>query len=297
VDRTISLSNLWPYLPAFRAVAETEHLPTAAEPLHVVPSALSRSVRMLEEAVGVELFARRGRRIALNGRGRALLDAIRSGMLSVERGVEHARGTVFQGELNIGTIGVLTNYIVLPVVLDVGKESTGIVPALRACGAREANHRLMLGSLDIAFYYDAVPLEGIMCAKLGALGAHVYCGRGHPLYAARNVKKKDLLDHQFSIPQIGERNVPMDGWPVELERKVGLRIELLNTNIEVCLSGRFLTVLPDLVAEPHVKAKRLRRFPFEIVPPIEVYVACREGEEDAGPQRTLISAVRARLGA
>jgi DNA-binding transcriptional LysR family regulator len=290
-----SMNSLWAYLPAFRAVAETEHLPTAAEILHVVPSALSRSVRLLEEALGVELFARRGRRITLNSHGRALLDALRSGMLSVERGVERATGAAFQGELNVGAIGVLTNEIVLPVVLDLVAKRPAIVPALRTCGAKEANHRLILGSLDLAFYYDAVPLDGISCTKLGSLGAHVYCGKAHPLFHERNVSKQSLLAHPFSIPQIGDRNISMDGWPVEMERKVGLRIELLVTNLAVCLSGRFLTVLPDVIAEPHVSAKRLRRFNFELLPPIDVYGACREGDEDSEIQRALIDAVAARL--
>ena len=34
-DPLLRLVELWPYLPAFRAVAETEHLPSAAERLHV----------------------------------------------------------------------------------------------------------------------------------------------------------------------------------------------------------------------------------------------------------------------
>ena len=34
VDRAIRLSNLWNWLPAFRIVAETQHLPTAAKQLN-----------------------------------------------------------------------------------------------------------------------------------------------------------------------------------------------------------------------------------------------------------------------
>src|SRR5262245_24932867 len=35
MDRAARLTELWSWLPAFRAVAETQHLPTAAAALHV----------------------------------------------------------------------------------------------------------------------------------------------------------------------------------------------------------------------------------------------------------------------
>lgn len=297
MDRSNQVNNVWPYLPAFRAVAETEHLPSAAKALHVVPSALSRSVRLLEDAVGAELFSRKGRRLVLNARGRALLDALKQGTLALERGLVRTAGEAFEGELNVGTIGVLTNSVVLPVLLDLVADRPVIVPAMRACGSREANHRLAIGGLNLAFYYDAIPMEGIWCQRLGALGASVYCGRGHPLFARKGVTEEMLAEHPFSIPQIGDRNVPMDGWPMHLERKVGFRIELLLTNLEVVLSGRFIAVLPDVVAVPFLKEKRLRRFPFAIIPPIEVYGACRDGEEDIDVYRWLFEAVRGRLAA
>lgn len=294
MDRSNQLNSIWGYLPAFRAVAETEHLPTAAARLHVVPSALSRSVRLLEDALGGELFVRRGRRLVLNGRGRALLEASRQGMLALERGLARAGGEAFEGELQVGTLGVLTNHLVLPVLLELVEKRPQIVPSMRTYGPKEANHRLVIGSLDLAFYYDAVPLEGVWCERLGALRASVYCGRAHPLFRARRVTNAKLLQHPFSVPQIGDRSVPMDGWPVHLERKVRFRIELLYSNIDVGLSGRFLTVLPDVAAAPYVEAKQLRRFPFELVPPIDVFGACREGEEETPVIREVFDQVRAR---
>lgn len=296
MDRSNLVNDIWPYLPAFRAVAETEHLPTAARRLHVVPSALSRSIRLVEEALGEQLFARQGRRLVLNARGRALLEATRQSTRELERGLS-APGTEPEGEFRVGTVGVLTNHVVLPVLLELVRRRPKILPALRTAGAREANHHLGLGALDLAFYYDAVPMDGIWCERLGALGAHVYCGRTHPLYAASKVTQKRLLEHPFSVPQIGDRNVPMDGWPVHLERKVGLRIELLVTNLEVALSGRFLTVLPDVVAAPYVRSKKLRRFAFELIPPIEVFGACREGDQARPLHRRLLEEVRAQVEA
>ena len=51
MERMRRLTTLWSWLPGFRAVAETQHLPTASKQLHVGASALSRTIRLLEEAL------------------------------------------------------------------------------------------------------------------------------------------------------------------------------------------------------------------------------------------------------
>ncbi|MCV7191742.1 LysR family transcriptional regulator [Mycolicibacterium brumae] len=60
-------------LRQFTAVAETGSFTAAAAGLHLSQQALSASVRQLEAELGVTLFSRAGRRIALTAAGRALL--------------------------------------------------------------------------------------------------------------------------------------------------------------------------------------------------------------------------------
>ena len=83
MERARSVAQLWDWLPAFRAVAETQHLPTAARAMGVSPSALSRAVGLLEDAVGHPLFERVGRRIVLNEQGARFLGAVRDAMRGV----------------------------------------------------------------------------------------------------------------------------------------------------------------------------------------------------------------------
>ena len=57
----------------FKTVANMQNLTRAAEKLNISPSALSGSIKKLEEDLGVQLFDRRGRNIFLNRFGEAYL--------------------------------------------------------------------------------------------------------------------------------------------------------------------------------------------------------------------------------
>ena len=58
----------------FTVAAKTQSFVKAAEQLHVTHGAVSRQVRLLEDAIGVELFDRRNRAIFLNQAGHLLLN-------------------------------------------------------------------------------------------------------------------------------------------------------------------------------------------------------------------------------
>jgi LysR family glycine cleavage system transcriptional activator len=77
-------------LPAFRAVARLSNLRAAAEELHLTHSAVSQQIKLLEERIGFELFDRRGRRIALNAAGEALLRAVEPALTQLDDGMRAA---------------------------------------------------------------------------------------------------------------------------------------------------------------------------------------------------------------
>lgn len=78
-------------LPAFRAVARLQNLRAAADELHLTPSALSQQIKLLESQLGVQLFERRGRRLALNTAGVALQQAVEPALDGLAAGVRAAQ--------------------------------------------------------------------------------------------------------------------------------------------------------------------------------------------------------------
>ncbi len=61
----------------FLKVAETEHMTRAAESLHIAQPALSKTIKNLEEDLGLPLFDRVGNRIELNEAGKIFLEYAR----------------------------------------------------------------------------------------------------------------------------------------------------------------------------------------------------------------------------
>ena len=102
MDRTRRLRDFWDYLPAFRAIAETEHLPTAARALGLSPPALSRALGLLEAQLGQPLFDRVGRGLRLNPAGHELVVAVRGAMRTIDDGVGRALGDRVRGVVVLG---------------------------------------------------------------------------------------------------------------------------------------------------------------------------------------------------
>lgn len=108
---------------AFAAVAEHKSFSRAARALGITPSALSQSVRGLEDRLGVPLLVRTTRSVGLTEAGRRLHERIGPALRETSDAVEEARGSaeVVQGTLRI-SLGHLTVAMiiqpVLPTLLD-----------------------------------------------------------------------------------------------------------------------------------------------------------------------------------
>jgi DNA-binding transcriptional LysR family regulator len=76
MDTMRRLATLWAWLPTFRAVAELEHLRGAALRMRTTPSAIERTLELLEEQLGQRLFERKGARAHLTPLGREVFTAL-----------------------------------------------------------------------------------------------------------------------------------------------------------------------------------------------------------------------------
>jgi DNA-binding transcriptional LysR family regulator len=93
-------------LRPFLAVADLLHFGRAAESLHIAQPALSQQIKRLERDLGVELFVRSSRSVALSAAGQVLRDRARALLAQGEKDADEvvrvARGE--QGRLDVGFV-------------------------------------------------------------------------------------------------------------------------------------------------------------------------------------------------
>ncbi len=85
-------------LPAFRAVASKQSVRAAADELHLTASAVSQQIKLLETQLGMPLFTRRGRSLALNLSGAALLRSVDTALDGLAGGVRAAQAAQASGD-------------------------------------------------------------------------------------------------------------------------------------------------------------------------------------------------------
>jgi LysR family glycine cleavage system transcriptional activator len=95
-------------LRAFEAAARHLSLTKAALELHVTASALSHQIRTLEDQLGVKLFVRRVRSIALTPAGKQLYPGLQTGFIQIRDAVAGLRPTGDERVLVISTPPGLT---------------------------------------------------------------------------------------------------------------------------------------------------------------------------------------------
>ncbi|GAB6854916.1 LysR family transcriptional regulator [Asaia astilbis] len=99
-------------LRIFIAVAEREHMTQAADALALTQSAVSHAIMTLEQAFGLKLFDRVGRRILLTAAGHVFLDearAVYSRALSARERLEEL-GALRAGHLHVWASQTLASY-------------------------------------------------------------------------------------------------------------------------------------------------------------------------------------------
>lgn len=264
------VSQLWNWLPGFRAVAETEHLPTASKGLLVTPAALSRTVRLLEEDLGVALFSRRGRRLELNEDGQVLVGAVRSAMRLVHDAMQQLGQSTLAGPVRVAAGGV-GQVFARKALADARRRYPALVPYLLTPRPSTAASDLRQGQLDLVVSSFVVRDDDIETELLGHDTNGVYCGKGHPLFG-RAASLDETLAHDFAIPPPDAAGVTPEGWPPEVPRRVGMVLDRISAGLEVCAMGELLAVLPDALAQPD---PRLHRLPLELIPPTPIVAMYR----------------------
>ncbi len=277
-DTYAMLQQIWSWLPAFRMVGETEQIRSAARELHVSASALSRSISLLEDSLGIQLFTRTRRQLRLTEEGRTLLQSLREAMGQISEAVLEIEGRALHGALRVSAPSTVNRLLIVPTLARLRARHPEIQPRLSKLRDGEVIERLRMNLLDIAFVTQSVQDEAITQVRIGAYSSGVYVGASHPLRGRGSLELADLRDHPFVAPPPSQHGRPREGWPPEFERNVAIEVTDLQTGIDLCLSGAYIAVLPDLLVADQRRAGQLYRLDLEILTPINIFALHRRSK-------------------
>ena len=280
MERLKRVTRVWNWLPAFRAVAELEHLGLAAAALSVSPSALSRTVKLLETELGQPLFHRWGRGIQLNDAGRVLLEHVRDATRWVDEALLKLEDSGGGGIVRIGAVGVAAHVHVPRLIGRLLASLPGLVPEVTTPALEAIPGDLRQGRLDLVLCSAPVTGPGLTTIPLADVTNGVYCGPGHPLHDAASPTEEEILAHPFVAPQPDALGATNEGWPPARPRRVACHLDRMLAGVEACAEGSVLAVLPDVLAKGF--SVRLRRLDAITVNDIAVHAIRRHalGERD-----------------
>ena len=170
-------------------------LSAAAEHLNVTEPSLSRTMRKLEEELGVQLFERSKNRIVLNQAGLHAVDHAKQILSKVKEMTLYIHA--FDRSLHTLNIGSCT----LGALMELRPVAAGLYPTLDIASsvAREEllTRGLQKGEYNVIVLPHSVEQQGLFCQRYRMDRIYLSVSRGHPLAARRSVSLSELDGQSF----------------------------------------------------------------------------------------------------
>ncbi|MBS0452543.1 MAG: LysR family transcriptional regulator [Proteobacteria bacterium] len=167
------------------ALAETGSFSRASEKVHLTQPALSRSIQMLEQELGLPLVDRIGKRNELTPFGAMVLD--RAKRISMEAHEMRRSAALLTegmaGTLHIGFGGAPSAVFSSPLLIYMLRHHPQVGLQLRSGSAEVHGAALRARALDamVVTYRAVVPQEDLNIEVLPTVRSGFVCRRGHPL--------------------------------------------------------------------------------------------------------------------
>ena len=252
-------------LEQFQVIAKTSNLREAASLIGISHPGLSKSIRVLEDELGVSLLTKEGRGIKITPLGRQLLNDIERCILAERQLMLSARGIrdSHLTQIRIGTFEVFSTYLSSSLVQAFGAKRRIIFEELIP---GELEHSIARGETDFGITYIPVPHADVEHIEITRVKMGMFANsRKLPV-------PLDLQEIPFVAPLARVEGSPtkvkgLDGWPDDrLPRNIRYSVTLMETALELIRTGSAVGYLPLFVVQLHnerVKEKfRLQELPI-----------------------------------
>jgi DNA-binding transcriptional LysR family regulator len=260
-------------------IARTGSFAAAARELGKVPSALTYSVRQLEESLDVLLFDRSSRQAQLTEAGAELLHEGRRLLSEMDAVANRVRRVAsgWEAQLSVSVEDICSVPVVFELVEAFCGACAGGAPRLAAPASASSATRLRLRTDVLSGGWDALVARQVDLAigvpdhlpnpgaiELRPLGEvpFVYCVAPHHALAAVQEPLQDavLVHHRaVAVADTAQRLPPMT--VNLLPGQDVLTVPTMRAKLEALLRGLGAGFVPEPMARPHLEAGRLLRKP------------------------------------
>jgi DNA-binding transcriptional LysR family regulator len=281
-------------LRQFRVLVEIGNLRRAADLLGMSHSGLSKSMRVLQEEMGAQLFLTKGRGIVISDQGNRLYENSLSVLAEIERMVGGLNAPT-RNVVRLGSFEVFSAYLMGPLLKDYIPNYDIEVHELVPGRLEEA---LAFDKVDVGITYEPIPRKGIDYIKVTTLQMGIFA-------LENTFKNTELSMIPFVVPVNPLEGAPsgvkgLDAWPDEkIERLIRYRVDLLATGLELVRLGMCAIFIPRFVATLHNRNAAADKQLTLLKPPKglssvrrEVYIVKREATAESKMIRQIAKALR-----
>lgn len=166
-------------LKTFLEVNRTRHFGRAADNLYLTPAAVSARIKLLEQQLGVQVFARYRGNIQLTNHGERLLEHADIVLGAWDRALQEIQlRPELESRLHIGATSGLWMLSMQERLLDVVAAFPEIAIQAEGHSGDELIRKVADGSLDLVLAYDVPATNELLTERLGELKLHLATNRG-----------------------------------------------------------------------------------------------------------------------
>ncbi|MBC9252488.1 LysR family transcriptional regulator [Pseudomonas alcaligenes] len=276
-------------LRLFVSVVENGGFSAAQGELGIGQSTISTQMAKLETRLGFRLCERGKAGFRLTPKGEQVLAATRKLFSAIETFKGEAQGMADKllGELHVGLSEALADEVLERVGAAIGRfrrRNQAVQIELLSATPAELERRLLQGQLQLAIGYFSGSQTALDYRPLFSESQHLYCGRGHPLFAQPQVEAADLqycdgVLHPYRFISADEP------WQAGSS---SARCEQVDGSLAFILSGAHIGYLPQHIAAPWLARGQLRALqPQQLGFSVEFRLAQHRGRQPGEAQRAL----------
>jgi DNA-binding transcriptional LysR family regulator len=190
-------------LTYFLETAKQEHLGKAARILRLSPSAISHSIRMLEEELGYTLFEKIGRSIVLTEKGRRLKKRIPE-LLNLMDDIKNEISTpnqLLKGHYRLGGSHLLASRLIVPAWCKTKEGNPDLFAEILSLRSSQILSDVLDGKLDLGLCFSPTVHPNLVYRDIIKGNLVVFLKKDHPLSEKKDFDIKDLNQFPAIMPK------------------------------------------------------------------------------------------------